>query len=205
MPSRPLAEAGKATASGKTAQALSQRRRLFFMDGFQPGTDGPHRLLAQRAFERRHIDATVAHRTLADARQEDFVTLVAERQIAQIRSNAAGNGTQAMATSAVLVVGGIANADRRLVLAVRIGSQEIGAEILQAGGIDGLRHDIAMGKNLRRAETDGEGGDESAEGAGCVFHFVSLISYELLPMWAGFCKPCARRQGKHRKDLFHGL
>src|SRR5574343_683106 len=147
MVSRALAEAGRAVASGRLTRALSQRRRSFFMYGFQPGTDRPHRLLGQDALEGRHVDTAIAHRTLADALQEDFVALVAERQVAQVRGDTAGNAAQAVAAGTVLVVGRIADADRRGILAIRIGRQEIRAELLQAGGIDRLRHDVTVRKD----------------------------------------------------------
>ena len=42
------------------------------------------------------------------------------------------------------------------------------------------------------AETDEKGGDGGAEMAEGMFHNVSLLGYGLLPLWLGFCKPCAR-------------
>ena len=76
------------------------------------------------------INTAIADRTLADALQEDFIALVAQRQITQIRGDTAGNGAQTVAACAILVVGGISDADRGLILAVRIGFQKVGAEIL---------------------------------------------------------------------------
>src|SRR5574343_144647 len=138
------ARAGRLAASGSATRPLSQRRRSFFMDGLQPGTDRPHRFLAQRAFKRRHVHPAVAHRALADALQKNLVALVALRQVAQVGRNAAGNPAQAVAAGTVLVVGGIADADRGRVLAVGIAGQEIGGQRLEAGGIDCLRLDVAV-------------------------------------------------------------
>ena len=106
------------------------------MDGFQPAADRPHRLLGQRTFERRHVNTAIADRTLADALQEDFIALVTKRQITQIRGNTAGNGAQTVAACAILVVGGISDADRGLILSVRIGFEKVGAEILEARRIN---------------------------------------------------------------------
>lgn len=49
-----------------------------------------------------------------------------------------------------------------LILAVRIGFQKVGPEILEAGGIDSLRHDVAMSKDLRC----GDGDDANAPAKG---------------------------------------
>src|SRR5574343_1194988 len=110
------AATGNAAAMGKAASAFNKKRRLLFMYGFKIGTDSPHGFLAQGMFERRHVNTAVTHRTLADALQEDLVAVIAQRQIAQIGSDAARDGFQPMATGAVLVVGGAADADCRLVL-----------------------------------------------------------------------------------------
>src|SRR5574343_579701 len=191
MASRALADAGRAAANGKAAKALIQSRRLFFMDSFQPGTDCPHCFLAQRAFERRHIDAAIADGALADALQEDLITFVARREIAQIRSDTTGNGTQTVATRTDLVECGITDADGRLVLAVWVAGQEIGTEVFQARGVNSLWHNVAVCKDLGSGDADGESGDDGAEGAGNVFHNVSLFRFGLLLLWPYFCKPCA--------------
>src|SRR5574343_1599108 len=103
------ARAGRLAASGSATRPLSQRRRSFFMDGLQPGADRPHRFLAQRAFERRHVHPAVTDRALADALQEDLVALVALRQVAQVGRDPPGNPAQTVAAGAVLVVGRIAD------------------------------------------------------------------------------------------------
>src|SRR5574343_184839 len=103
------ARAGRLAASGSAARPLSQRRRSFFMDGLQPGTDSPHRFLAQRAFKRRHVHPAVAHRAFADALQEDLVAFLGERQVAQVGRDPPGNPAQTVAAGAVLVVGRIAD------------------------------------------------------------------------------------------------
>src|SRR6185369_14878939 len=189
--SRPSARAGRASPIGMAASAFNQSRRSVFMDGFQPAADGPHSFLAQRAFERRHVDAAVAHSALADALQEDLVAFVGERQVAQVGRDTAGDGSQAMAAGTVLIEGGISDTDRCLILTVRIAGLPVGTEVLEAGSIDRLRHDVAVGKILRGGSSEGEGCGER-DGREWKFHVVSFWYKRLRLGHSPFCKACAR-------------
>jgi len=136
---------GRAAWASTALAASRRRRRAFFLDGLQPGADRPHRLLRQRALERRHVDRAVAGHAVADALDEVLVAFVAERQHAQVGCDAAGNPAEAVAAGTVLVVGRVADADGGGVLAVGVLFQPVTADLLERRGVDRLRRDIAVG------------------------------------------------------------
>ena len=125
-------------------------------------------------------------RALADALHKDFAALVAEGQATKVRSDAARDGAEAVAARAVLVEGRVADADGGLVLAVGVAGQEVSAEGLEPGGIDGLGHHVTMGQNLGRSPGDAEDGGERTEVAEGMFHVVSFVDYG----FRGFMESC---------------
>src|SRR5574337_430899 len=93
-----------ASAATKT----KERSLLVFMDGIEPGADGPHGLLWEDPLERGHIHAPIPGGAVADALHEDLVAFLACGQITEVRGDAAGDGVDAVAARAVLSEGRVA-------------------------------------------------------------------------------------------------
>src|SRR5439155_21508011 len=122
-----------AAAGGAASQGLLAPR-------LEIGLDRPYGLLVERAFERRHVDRAVARASAAHGAGEVLVDLLHAGGLlllvlqarafvvepAQVGRDAAGDGLQPVAARAVLVVGGGADLDGRVVLAVGV----LGAPLL---------------------------------------------------------------------------
>jgi hypothetical protein len=87
-----------------------------------------------------------------------------------------------VATGAILVVGGISDANCGLILAVGVALQPFGTDGLHASRIHGLRHDVTVGKDLLCRRADEQNCRNSTDLSEGMFHNVSLIGFGLLPL-----------------------
>src|SRR3954469_12519493 len=140
MRSGPLWLASGLSAAGAAAEARASAaaRRLFLIDGVEPGAYRPHPFLAHDAFELRHQRPAVAEDSAAHRRQEHLVALGVLGEEAQVGGEAARDSLQAVTTGTLLRVGGFADADGDLVGAVGIAVPPGVAERIESGRVDGL-------------------------------------------------------------------
>src|SRR3954467_8827732 len=138
--SGPLWPAPGLSAAGAAAEARASAaaRTLFLIDGVEPGADRPHPFLAHDAFELRHQRPAVAEDAAAHRGQEHLVALCVPGEEPQVGGEAARDSLQAVATGALLRVGGFADPDGDLVGAIRVALPPGIAERIESGRVDGL-------------------------------------------------------------------
>src|SRR5690606_32725769 len=131
-------------------------------NGFQPGTDGPERFLAEEVGHLRHVHPAITHGAVDHPFLVPFIAVVAGLQVAQVRIDAPGDAVEAVAGGTVLVIGGSADGHGGLVLrmtfTVRVGLQPLPSELVEALGVDGLRRYVAMRPDLAGYQHQADGG-----------------------------------------------
>ena len=156
------------------------------MQRFNVGANGPHGFLFEDAFKARHHGGAVGlSGAVADTLDEPFVANLAGLKIAQVRRHTAGDHLQAMTAGAVLIVTRGADLDGyglgRVIAAIRALGQPFAVfQDWQAGHVDGLGRDVAVGRKVRcRAQP------KSSQRQGGPKNFIFFIYFKSLSRFHG--------------------